>query len=658
MRAASGASNGVIVSRLAQNAEAVGTREQTGNGRLNLDRALADTSTDSVQPAGADPVGSGGPFVGPYVAANKNLNIVFAGTGGGTVAITASLTPQPSPSTCTANCTRALNNDAAGTLTATPATGSTFAGWSGTWVTPGTTTCSGATSPCNYSMGNKEQTITATFNGDTTAPTVTIDSLVGSTGTDSTSPFAALTNAGATINWHANENGSFSVRRGGTNCTTGTVVASGTYSTQPSIVATAIAAGDLIEGANTLRVCVTDSATNTGGSVDVTVTKDTTAPAAPSAPDLQAASDSGSSQTDNVTNDNSPTFDGTAETGSTVKLYRGSTEVASGTATGGNWTLTDPGPVADDSYLYKATATDAAGNTSVDSNTLSVTIDTLAPAVSDPDLQAGSDTGSSSSDNITKDTSPTFDGTAEAGVGVQLLRGATSVASGTATAGNWTLTDPTATPDDTYTYKGRATDLAGNSATSTPGLSVTIDTTAPAVSDPDLQSTSDSGSSQTDNITNDTSPTFDGTAEAGASVELLRGATSIASGTATAGNWTLTDPSATPDNSYTYKARATDLAGNVATSTPGLSVTVDTTAPAAPSAPDLQAASDSGSSQTDNVTNDNSPTFDGTAETGSTVKLYRGSTEVASGTATGGNWTLTDPGPSPTTTPSVQGHRN
>ena len=95
-------------------------------------------------------------------------------------------------------------------------------------------------------------------------------------------------------------------------------------------------------------------------------------------------------------------------------------------------TVTDPGPVADDSYLYKATATDAAGNTSVDSNTLSVTIDTLAPAVSDPDLQAGSDTGSSSSDNITKDTSPTFDGTAEAGVGVQLLRGATSVASGTA----------------------------------------------------------------------------------------------------------------------------------------------------------------------------------------------------------------------------------
>ena len=41
------ASNGVIVSRLARNADAAGTAAQTGNGRLNLARALADTSTDS-----------------------------------------------------------------------------------------------------------------------------------------------------------------------------------------------------------------------------------------------------------------------------------------------------------------------------------------------------------------------------------------------------------------------------------------------------------------------------------------------------------------------------------------------------------------------------------------------------------------------------------
>ena len=41
-----------------------------------------------------------------------------------------------------------------------------------------------------------------------------------------------------------------------------------------------------------------------------------------------------------------------------------------------------------------------------------------------------------------------------------------------------------------------------------------------------------------------------------------------------------------------------------------LGVTIDTAAPAAPtSAPDLQAASDSGFSDTDNITNDNTPAF-------------------------------------------------
>ena len=62
-------SNGVIVGRLARNADPAGTQDETGNGRVNLARALADTATDFVQPNGAGPVGPGGPFVGPYRAA-------------------------------------------------------------------------------------------------------------------------------------------------------------------------------------------------------------------------------------------------------------------------------------------------------------------------------------------------------------------------------------------------------------------------------------------------------------------------------------------------------------------------------------------------------------------------------------------------------------
>jgi subtilisin family serine protease len=62
-------SNGVIVGRIARNADPAGTQDQTGNGRINMPRALADTSTEFIEPAGAAPVGAGGPFVGPYRAA-------------------------------------------------------------------------------------------------------------------------------------------------------------------------------------------------------------------------------------------------------------------------------------------------------------------------------------------------------------------------------------------------------------------------------------------------------------------------------------------------------------------------------------------------------------------------------------------------------------
>src|SRR5207245_6187110 len=61
--------NGVIVGRLARIADPAGTQDQTGNGRINMARALADTGIDFIQPAGAAPGGGGGPFVGPDRAA-------------------------------------------------------------------------------------------------------------------------------------------------------------------------------------------------------------------------------------------------------------------------------------------------------------------------------------------------------------------------------------------------------------------------------------------------------------------------------------------------------------------------------------------------------------------------------------------------------------
>ncbi|HYH92956.1 MAG TPA: S8 family serine peptidase, partial [Candidatus Saccharimonadales bacterium] len=66
----SSASNGVIIGRLARNADAIGTTGTTGNGRLNLARAMSDTGTGAARPAGVQ-AADGGPYVGPYAAAGN-----------------------------------------------------------------------------------------------------------------------------------------------------------------------------------------------------------------------------------------------------------------------------------------------------------------------------------------------------------------------------------------------------------------------------------------------------------------------------------------------------------------------------------------------------------------------------------------------------------
>ena len=364
------------------------------------------------------------------------------------------------------------------------------------------------------------------------------------------------------------------------------------------------------------------------------MTIDTSAPAV-SAPDLDASSDSGSSSTDNITNDNTPLLRGTAQAGALVELFEGSTLIGSTTASGGNWTITAP-TLAEGVHTLFARATEAAGNFT-NSASLNVTIDTIAPTITDPDLDAASDSGPSDSDNITNDATPTFRGTADAGLTVQLREGTTVLGSGVATNGVWVITPGLA--DGAHTVFARVTDPAGN-FTSSATLNVTIDTVVPSVSDPDLDSDSDHGFSNVDNLTNDDTPTFRGTADAGVTVELLDGATVLGTTTASAeGAWVITTtPLLTEVNNIS--ARATDAAGNVATSAAALTVTLDLIPPAV-SVPDLDSASDSGLSNGDNITNDNTPTFSGTADADLTVELRQGSTVLGSVVATGGVWVIT-----------------
>ena len=89
--------------------------------------------------------------------------------------------------------------------------------------------------------------------------------------------------------------------------------------------------------------------------------------AAPSTPDLSAASDSGSSPLDNHTSDATPSFTGTAEPARIVKFFADDSPLGNTTTDdSGSWSFTVPTSAAlsDGSYAITAVSTDAAGNAS------------------------------------------------------------------------------------------------------------------------------------------------------------------------------------------------------------------------------------------------------------------------------------------------------
>jgi len=178
----------------------------------------------------------------------------------------------------------------------------------------------------------------------------------------------------------------------------------------------------------------------------------------------------------------------------------------------------------------------------------------------------------------------------------------------------------------------KATDAAGNVSAASAALAITIDATAPAApTGLDLAAADDSGSDSTDNVTSQTSAlTISGQAEADARVELFDGTTSLGTTTANAsGAFSLDVTLAAGVRSIT--AKATDAAGNVSAASAALAITVDVTALAAPTGLDLAAADDTGSSNSDNVTNQNSGlTITGQAEANARVELFDGTTRIQS----------------------------
>ncbi len=470
---------------------------------------------------------------------------------------------------------------------------------------------------------------------DTTAPSVpTVNTMATNDGTPVITGTANLlagetltvTVNGATYNVTVASNGTWRLDTGATTPASGTLGAFVNGTSYPVVATITDAAGN----------ATIDTSTNE-------LRFDTTPPATP-AGDVAAASDTGSSNTDNITSDTTPTIVGTGTAGDTITLYAPNGTTVLGTAVvdaAGHWSITSTALPQGTSAL-QVTATDPAGNTSAP-GTVSVTIDTTAPAAPAAVLDASSDTGLLG-DSLTKDNTPTLSGTGEpdATITIKDAAGNTIATATVAPDGSWSATPTTALPNGLNALSVTATDPAGNVSQPT-ALPITIDTTAPAAPAAALASSSDTGILG-DAVTADTTPTLSGTGTPGDTITVKDGSGNVIATATVApdGSWSATPTTPLADGLHNLAVTATDPAGNTGPATT-VPVTIDATAPAAPT-PDVAATSDTGTSNTDKLTSDTTPTINGTGAAGDTITLYAPNGTTVLGTATvaaNGTWAIT-----------------
>lgn len=391
----------------------------------------------------------------------------------------------------------------------------------------------------------------------------------------------------------------------------------------------------LADGNYSVTARATDLAANSSVISDpLVVTVDTTAPAKPM---VVAVTDDTGVAGDEVTSDDTLTFEGTAEAGASVEVFLNGASIGTTTANGtGDWGLVHGPAIVEGDHNITAQASDLAGNTSIDSDALAVTVDTTAPAK--PVVVGITDDTGTDGDGVTSDDTLTFDGTAEADAFVEVFLNGASIGTTTANGtGDWTLAYATAIPEGNHNVTVQASDLAGNTSVVSDTLAITIDTTAPAK--PVVAGITDDTGTDGDGVTSDNALTFDGTAEVNASVEVFLDGSSI--GTAPAdgsGNWSY-DYTGTSllEGTYTITAVATDAAGSTSAASDNFVLTVDMSAPVAPAVTGI--TDDTGSDSSDGITSDTNLLFNGTSEANASVEVFLDGGSIGTAPADGsGNW--------------------
>jgi hypothetical protein len=433
------------------------------------------------------------------------------------------------------------------------------------------------------SAGNAGTSSSTTFVVNTTAPVITLDSV--------TSP---------TNNNEPTFSGTAGTATGDSNTVTVKIYSGSTVGGTPfeTLTTTAGVGGSYSvpasspfpDGTYTAQASQSDSSGNTGTSSSTTFVVDTTAPL------ITLNSLTGLT---NPTNNNVPTFSGTAGTAAgdsstvTINIYSGSTvggtpfETLTTTAdAGGSYSVQVPAtsPLSPDGvYTAQASQSDSVGNTGTSSITTFL-VDTTAPVIA-----------LNSVTNPTNNNKPTFSGTAgiltgdSSTVTINIYSGSTvggtpfeTLTTTAGMDGSYSVQVPATSPlspDGTYTAQASQSDSAGNTGTSS-NTTFVVDTVAPVI-------TLNSVTSPTKN----NEPTFSGTAGTAAgdsstvTIKIYSGSTvggtpfETLTTTAVGGSYSVQATSPlSPDDTYTAQASQSDDAGNTGVSAP-TTFLVDTTAP-------------------------------------------------------------------------------
>ncbi len=448
-----------------------------------------------------------------------------------------------------------------------------------------------------------------------------------------------------------------------------------------------------------ITATATDPSGNTSPGVQVTA-PDSTAPAAPEIVTVNdnVGTEAGPLSNGQRTDDARPTFSGISEAGTVITFYDNGKPIGTATADAtGKWSFTPSTNLSEGNHAITTTATDAAGNQSGLSQPINFTVDLTPPDMPEATLNstgtqitgtaepgskivitnnAGVQIGTATADsngNYVADLNPAqvngeiISVVASDAAGNQSSPALVNAADITAPAapGNPVVAEDgasvsgTAEPNSTIIIKAPDGTIIGQ-ATAGPDGTFTIPISPAQTNGEALAVTATDGSGNTSpsgfaDAPDSTPPlapenvvisadgtTVTGTAEPGSTVTIRENGVKVGEAVADdQGNFSvdLIPPKA---NGEALTADATDTAGN--------------TGPTAPfDAPDITAAQTpvitgveddaldvTGPVSQNGLTNDKTPTINGTGEPGTTITLYSGTTEI--GTAVvgpDGQWSIT-----------------